>query len=222
MFFYETSFADQFDEKMNKYDLQKRLSVVYDELLTEDLQNKTLLDAGCGTGWFSKAAASRGAIVTSMDLGENLLREVAKKCDTKRVPGSILQMPFSNDTFDYVVCSEVIEHVPEPAQAIKEIYRVLKPGGTLVLTTPNRFWYFSLVIANFLKIRPYQGLENWLGYRELRKEVESTGFTVEKMHGIHLFPFILSFLNPVLDYFHRYKELLGPVMVNSAIRCKKI
>ncbi len=222
MFFYEKIFAKEFDAKMNQYDLRKRLSVIYEELLTEDIGQKRLLDAGCGTGWFSKFACDRGAFVTSMDLGENLLHEVSRKCSSERVVGSILEMPFQDGTFDYVVCSEVIEHVPDPQKALFELHRVLKRDGILVLTTPNRFWYFSLVIANFLKIRPYQGLENWLWYKELKRSVESTGFSVEKMFGIHLFPFIFSFSHPLLDFFHRYKKALGPIMVNSAIRCRKI
>lgn len=221
MFFYEKNFAKDFDEKMNKYDLRKRLQVIYNELLTSDISNKRLLDAGCGTGWFSKAASDRGALVTSMDLGENLLSEVAKKCETERVAGSILEMPFKKNTFDLIVCSEVIEHVPDPEKAITELYRVLKPGGTLVLTTPNRFWHFSLSIANFFKLRPYQGLENWLGYSELKKKAENAGFIVEEIHGIHLFPFVVSFLNPILDFFHRFKKTMGPIMVNTAIKCKK-
>lgn len=221
MFFYEKNFAKKFDKKMNQYDLKKRLSVVYEELLVEEISGKTLLDAGCGTGWFSKAAADRGALVTSMDLGENLLNEVAKKCETSRVAGSILEMPFEAEVFDYIVCSEVIEHVPDPIQAIRELYRVLKPNGTLILTTPNKFWYFSLAIANFLKIRPYQGLENWLSYKELKLSLQKAGFTIEKMHGIHLFPFVVFSLNPLLDFFHLFRKILGPVMVNSAVRCKK-
>jgi len=56
MYFYE-SFAGDFDSKMNMYDTQKRLDVVFNELLTEDIKDLKLLDGGCGTGWFSKAAA---------------------------------------------------------------------------------------------------------------------------------------------------------------------
>lgn len=221
MFFYEKNFAKEFDEKMNMYDLKKRLQVVFGELLTEDIQHKELLDAGCGTGWFSKAACERGAKVTSIDLGKNLLNEVAKKCDSKRVEGSILELPFKNDFFDVIVCSEVIEHVPNPKKAIQELQRVLKPNGILVLTTPNKFWHFSLCIANLFNLRPYQGLENWLGYFELKKIIQQMNFKIEKMHGIHLFPFVIPFLNPILDLFHPFRKFLGPIMVNTAIKCKK-
>lgn len=220
MFFYE-SFAGEFDSKMNMYDTQKRLEVVFNELLTEDIKHKVLLDGGSGTGWFSRAAVERGASVTSLDLGENLLNEVAKKCETKRVVGSVLDLPFADNTFDIVLSSEVIEHTTDPDLAIKEYHRVLKQGGIMVLTTPNKFWYFSLWIANLLNLRPYQGLENWLSWGHLKRILSQTGFTIEKMGGIHLFPFVFKILNPVLDFFHRYRRSLGPVMVNIAIRCRK-
>jgi 2-polyprenyl-3-methyl-5-hydroxy-6-metoxy-1,4-benzoquinol methylase len=220
MYFYE-SFAATFDSKMNMYDTRKRMDVIYNELLTQDIKGKSLLDAGCGTGWFSKMAVERGAVVTSMDLGENLLQEVKKKCESTRVVGSILEMPFENDSFDVIVSSEVIEHTPNPHKAIEELARVLKPNGILVLTTPNKFWYFSIWIANKLHIRPYEGLENWLGWREMERTLEGNGLKIENMVGIHLFPFIFSFLNPVLDFFHQYNKFFGPVMVNMAAKCKK-
>ena len=123
--YFYNSIADEFDSKMNYYDVNKRLKVVYEELLTEDLSDKNLLDAGSGTGWFSKYAADRGANVTSMDIGENLLVKVAEKCKTRCVKGSILEMPFADNSFDFIVSSEVIEHTPDPLRAIDELYRVL-------------------------------------------------------------------------------------------------
>lgn len=221
MHFYE-KFAADFDSVMNMYDTRKRITVVFDELLAkENLQNRKLLDAGCGTGWFSAAAVKRGAKVTSMDLGKKLLKEVAKKCRSQRVVGSILDMPFAKNTFDYVVVSEVIEHVPDPDLALRECYRVLKPKGVLVLTTPNSFWYFFLLIARLLKLRPYQGLENWHWHGQLRRKLEKTGFSIEEMYGIHAFPFVFPVLNPVLDFLHLFKGFLAPIMVNIAVKCRK-
>lgn len=220
MYFYE-NFADDFDSKMNMYDVKKRLEVVFNEYLPEDIKGKNLLDAGCGTGWFSKAATERGASVTSMDLGEKLLSKVAQKCNSKMVIGSITEMPFADNTFDYIVCSEVIEHVPQPYLAMQELYRVLKPGGTLVLTTPNKIWYFAIWIANTFKLRPYQGLENWTGWFEMKTSLKNIGFEKIKMSGIHLFPFISKIIYPVLNFFHRYNQVLGPIMLNIAVKAKK-
>lgn len=221
MHFYE-KFAADFDSVVNMYDTKKRLAVVFDELLAnEHIKNKQLLDAGCGTGWFSAAAVKRGAKVTSMDLGEKLLNEVAKKCKSERVVGSILDIPFKKNTFDYVIVSEVIEHVPDPDRALRECYRVLKSHGVLVLTTPNKFWYLFLIIARLFKLRPYQGLENWQWYGKLRRTLKKTGFTIKAMYGIHAFPFVFAALNPVLDFLHRYRKVAAPFMVNIAVKCQK-
>lgn len=221
MYFYET-FAEDFDSKMNMYDTNKRVQVVYNELLKgEDLNGKKLLDAGCGTGWFSKGAADRGANVTSMDLGEGLLSQVAKKCKSERVVGSILEMPFDDNTFDYVVSSEVIEHIPEPMKGVEEIFRVLKPGGTMVLTTPNQFWYWSVVVANRFKLRPYQGLENWTGWGQMKRELQRIGFEIEDQRGVHILPFVTPLVYPILNLFHGLNKPLGPLMINIAVKAKK-
>lgn len=220
MYFYNT-IAEEFDSKMNMYDTNKRLSVIFHELLNEDLSGKKLLDAGCGTGWFSRKAVERGAVVTSMDIGQKLLNEVQKKCSSNCVAGSILEIPFSNNTFDIVVSSEVIEHTPAPLEAITELHRVLKPGGILILTTPNKLWFFSIWIANKLKLRPYDGFENWISWQTLKREAIRNGFKVEKMVGIHLFPFVSPLFYPILNFFHRFNKELGPLMLNMAIRCRK-
>lgn len=221
MYFYER-FAADFDSKVNMYDTVRRVDVFFNDLLkNENLEGKSLLDAGCGTGWFSAEAARRGAKVTSMDLGPGLLAQVEKKCNSERVVGSILEMPFDNNTFDYVVSSEVIEHTPDKAKAIQEIYRVLKPNGIAVVSTPNSFWYFSLVIAQALKLRPYQGLENWSWWSELSYIFKLKGFKVIDQTGIHMFPFVINALNVILKPLDKLGRIFGFMMVNIAIKAKK-
>ena len=220
MYFYE-NFAGEFDSKMNMYDTLKRIDVIFNELLTEDINGKLLLDAGCGTGWFSQRAFERGAIVTSMDLGDNLLNETAKKCNSKRVIGSVLEIPFENNSFDIIISSEVIEHVPNPLVAIKEMYRVLKPGGTLILTTPNKIWYFAIWIANTFKLRPYQGLENWSWYYSLKNDITRIGFNIIDSKGTHLFPFIHKSFYPILNITQKFSSILAPVMLNIAVKAVK-
>ena len=220
MLFYE-SIADSFDSVVNMYDTTKRLEVIFNELLPKKIKGKKLLDAGCGTGWASAWAAERGAKVTSMDVGDKLLKEVAKKCKSKRVKGSILEMPFRTNSFDIVVSTEVIEHVEDPQKAIKEMFRVLKPGGVLALTTPNKFWHWSVTAANSLGIRPYQGLENWFSWHELQDACKKAGFSVKKTRGIHAFPFVIKQTHSLLNYLDRHQDFLGPIMVNQAIKARK-
>jgi len=214
-------FADEFDRKMNRYDLERRLDIVFNELLPRDISGKKLLDAGCGTGFFSKKASDKGALVTSLDIGERLLDKVAEKCDSRRVIGSVLDMQFESDSFDYVVSSEVIEHTGNPYRAVQEFYRVLKPGGILALTVPNRFWKWSCVIANALGLRPYEGIENWVGYNRLKREIRAAGFHIIRYQGFHLFPFQVRLLQPLLRNLDALGSALGRFYINVAASCRK-
>jgi len=222
MYFYDR-FANQFDEKMNMYDTNKRIALIFDQVLGSlDLHGKKLLDAGSGTGWFSKVACGRGADVYSLDIGLNLLKIVGQKCDSQRIAGSVLQIPFAQNTFDCIVNTEVIEHTLAPMDVIPELYRVLRPGGVLVLTVPNRVWYFSVVIANALKLRPYEGLENWVHWRPLRKRFEECGFRIEEIRGFHIVPFVSPRLYRFVDLCDRFGTWLGPIMLNIAIKAQKM
>lgn len=216
-------FASEFDRKMNMYDTEKRVRIVFDTLLRPgEIKGRTLLDAGCGTGWFSRRAVELGAVVTSLDVGENLLNEVRKKCETTRVVGDVTALKFKDNSFEVIVSSDVIEHTPDPKKAIAEMARVLKKGGVLALTVPNNCWHFAVSVGNAMKLRPYQGYENWVGWGELKKELERNGLTVTKQLGFHFVPFVFSALYPVIDYFDRYGEnFMGRFMVNIGVRAEK-
>ncbi|MCA9413138.1 MAG: hypothetical protein KC944_18130, partial [Candidatus Omnitrophica bacterium] len=110
---------------------------------------------------------------------------------------------------------------PEPRLSIAELNRLLKPGGVIVLSTPNKVWHFAITLANKMGARPYEGYENWVGYGELRRWFEEEGLTVEKQIGLHLFPFLHPIFYPILDFMDRFGKPLGPVMLNQAIRARK-
>jgi ubiquinone/menaquinone biosynthesis C-methylase UbiE len=217
--FYNT-IADDFDSIMNMYDTNRRIEVIFNDFLgSENLKDKSLLDAGCGTGIFTTKAIDRGANVTSIDIAPKLVELTKKKNPkTNAIEASLLNLPFEDNTFDYVISSDVIEHTPDPYKATKELIRVLKPGGKICITVPNRsFWFFSVKIANIFKLRNYQGLENWVHYRELKEFLKKNNIEIITYKGIHLFPFILSFLNPLLYKIDKKTDKrFGRFMVNIA------
>lgn len=198
-YFYER-FAADFDREMNAYEVSKRLRLVFDEgLAGVALEGRRLLDAGCGTGLFSQVASERGARVTSVDVGPGLLAEVAKKCDSARVVGSVEELPFDAASFEVVICTEVIEHTPQQDRAISELARVLEPEGILVLTTPNRVWHPAIRLAQLLRMRPYEGLENWIGWSALRGSLAGEGLSVQRMRGFNALPFVHPALYGSID-----------------------
>jgi 2-polyprenyl-3-methyl-5-hydroxy-6-metoxy-1,4-benzoquinol methylase len=133
----------------------------------------------------------------------------------------VLDLPFEENHFDLVISSEVIEHTEDPYLAVKEFYRVLKPGGILALTVPNQFWKWACIAADALKIRPYRGLENWAGYRRLRRELAAAGFSILQYKGFHFLPFQISFLHPFLIFMDKFGNSFGCLYINIAVSCRK-
>ena len=215
--------AQEFDSIMNHYDLERRLQVVFGQLLADvNLKGSRLLDAGCGTGSFSVQAARLGANVISLDVGKNLLKETRRKGIAAVVAADAARMPIRDRSFDIVVSSECIEHTLSPPDTMRELIRVLRPGGWLVVTCPNAVWRWSCTIANAFHLRPYQGIENWPGWNELRLWAEEGGLAVRHQIGLHLFPFVLQSTHPILRRLDRLGGRLGRVFVNQCLAGKKI
>jgi 2-polyprenyl-3-methyl-5-hydroxy-6-metoxy-1,4-benzoquinol methylase len=95
-----------------------------------------LLDVGCGSGAWMVSMRKLGWQVLGVDFDENAVK-VARLEGLDVRCGSLEEQGFSNDSFDAVTLSHVIEHVPDPVRTLAECARILKPAGKLVLLTPN-------------------------------------------------------------------------------------
>lgn len=106
---------------------------------------KRVLDAACGTGFGAVMLASAGArSVTGVDLDLRTLSSEASTTQRARmrfIVGDVASLPISGNSIDVVVSFETLEHVTTPADCVAEFWRVLSPGGTLILSTPNAFFY---------------------------------------------------------------------------------
>lgn len=111
-------------------------------------REERVLEIGCGVGYYTKKIAQHTPRVVATDIAESFL-EFAKKNNPypieQYVACPVEKLPFENNTFDKVLMSEVIEHLMYPEQGVREIQRVLKPGGKAVIATPNTNSYLNLL-----------------------------------------------------------------------------
>ena len=109
-----------------------------------------VLDLGCGFGRHAFEAARRGASVVALDAGADEVAQVrgtlgamveagelAPGHPATAVQGDALALPFADGTFDRVIASEVLEHIPDDTAAMRELARVLRPGGAMAVTVPR-------------------------------------------------------------------------------------
>ena len=104
--------------------------------LTDNTGGK-LLDVGCGNGQFLRQMRDRGWEVAGVEPDPKAVQFACEEYGLDIRQGALADAGFLDNTFDAVTLSHVIEHVPDPVGLLKECRRVLKPGGKLVLTTPN-------------------------------------------------------------------------------------
>src|SRR6201993_4988802 len=157
-----------------------------------------VIDVGCGAGRHAFEAYRRGADVVAFDRAESELRsvdtilcamaeagEVPATASAKVVVGDALSLPYADETFDCVIASEILEHIPEDDAAIAELTRVLRVGGTLVVSVPR--WLPERVC--WLLSDEYHSNEGGHVriYRasELRDKITSGGMKLTHAHHAH-------------------------------------
>ena len=101
-----------------------------------------LLDAGCGSGRNMVELARRGA-VTGIEVSDTSVGVARERSAGEVVAGSVLDMPFASESFDLAVCLDVIEHLEDDLGALRELRRVVAPGGALLVTVPAYQWLWS-------------------------------------------------------------------------------
>jgi ubiquinone/menaquinone biosynthesis C-methylase UbiE len=173
------------------------LTANYDRLGLRD--GDALLDLGCGFGRHAFEAARRGANVVALDAGREEVEGVANMFAAMRhagelvtydphtacVQGDALHLPFPDASFDRVIASEVLEHIPHDVLAMGELARVLRPGGTIAVTVPR----FGPELLNWALSDEYHNVPG--GHvriyrrRILEQRLSSVGLRVTGHHYAH-------------------------------------
>ena len=181
----------------NDFILRRRERIVRAAL---PMSGAVLLDFGCGNGAQTRSFFRDFTTVIGADVNTEFLREFQAMAQLEpgaHRPNAIQYdgrtLPITNDAVDVVVSFEVLEHVGDEEQALQEIHRVLKPGGHLAISVPNRWWIFETHGAR-LPLLPWNRVPffSWLPKaihdryahariyrrREIVRKLEAHGFTV--------------------------------------------
>jgi len=157
-----------------------------------------LLDLGCGGGRHAFEAAKRGAMVVALDAGADEVAsvrdtlgamaeagEIRDPSGTGAVQGDALRLPFPDDVFDRVIAAEVLEHIPSDTDAMRELVRVLRPGGLMAVTVPR----FGPELVNWILSEEYHntpgGHVRIYRRSELAERLEQAGLRLIGSHHAH-------------------------------------
>jgi demethylmenaquinone methyltransferase/2-methoxy-6-polyprenyl-1,4-benzoquinol methylase len=139
--------AGMFDTVANNYDITNAVLSAGNSTLwrfatvkaIDPQPGERILDIACGTGTSSVALSRTGATVVGVDFSPGMLGEARRKhSSVEFVEGDAMKLPFVSDEFDAVTISFGLRNITDPKAALDEMYRVLKPGGRLVITEFSR------------------------------------------------------------------------------------
>lgn len=188
-------FNDTAKDYDNSHD-GKFVNCMYQEIVdrVRNLKGDKILDLGCGNGnIINLLKKEREASYYGLDICENMIEEAKKKCGeyVKFTVGDAENLPYKDDQFDIIICNASFHHYTKPEVAIKEIKRVLKSGGTLILGDPT---IPGLVRGLFNKMLPYTNSGDFkiYGKKDIVPIFESQGFEIDNWKKLNYRTFIFN------------------------------
>lgn len=172
--------ARHWDKVADIYDMMNARAYSYSRRFSDGYKLSNIkdgnwvLDICCRTGNGTLFFAKRKKIkAVCMDVSEKMLAITKEKLRRANVDFEVkkfkeMDLPFPDESFDYVLCFETIEHVPDPESLIQELSRVLRTGGEIILTTPTRGpWNIVSNLAALLRIHHGEGPHRFISREEI-------------------------------------------------------
>jgi SAM-dependent methyltransferase len=214
---------------------KKRVQTIFEWIQPAD--DMRILDCACGRGFYLNMVRYVSACsLAGLELDAEIIRKA--RCNVGHLPditlarGNIYALPFPDAYFDGVILSEILEHLDDDIAGLREVWRVLRPGGVAAITVPNANypfpwdpinWTLERVLHTRIRRGPLAGI--WANHvrlyqrDQLRTAVEEAGFVVEAERSFthYSFPFIHNLVyglgKPLLE-----SGLMPEGMANAADR----
>jgi 2-polyprenyl-3-methyl-5-hydroxy-6-metoxy-1,4-benzoquinol methylase len=182
---------DQFEvaEKWMKTSLRHRYDFVLNSIgcymSAYPTRPLRVLEAGCGDGVQLQGLIQMpGLEIWGVDY--NLIRTgraQEKFQEANIICGDLLHIPFKSDAFDIVLCSQVIEHIPQDDVLLEQLAKILKPEGLLILGTPNEGCLMARLRNHVFERNILRNTDHFHFYREpvVRRKIEAAGFTIQEV-----------------------------------------
>ncbi|MGV0834964.1 class I SAM-dependent methyltransferase [Mycolicibacterium thermoresistibile] len=165
----------------------RRHEVVY-QRLADRCVDRVVLEAGCGEGYGADLLAEVAARVIGLDYDAATVAHVRTRYPRVDIRhGNLAQLPLADASVDVVVNLQVIEHLWDQGQFITECRRVLRPGGQLLISTPNRITFTP---GSDTPVNPFHTRE--LNATELTELLTDGGFRVDAMYGVFHGPRLIA------------------------------
>lgn len=195
--------STDYDERRNKSFLEKskqHMTSIVDSYNHQGI----FLEIGLGTGEVFELISSKFNIPHGMDISHGMVRKTYSKEKVKKrlFVGDVCNLPIKSNSFDFIVCQDVLEHVPFQDKMIIEICRVLKKNGIAIITTPNPLWAPALYIAEKMKLKVEEGEHKFVFLNRLvKKTIKNSEYQI-----ISSKPFMMI---PIKSKFDKFAESLS-------------
>lgn len=220
-----------FDDQYRSYDRdyhrstfaygRRKIGNLIEGLISSLNPGARALDIGCGTGFHLRQLKARGLVPIGVEPAPGMRRRAQTNNPTVQVlDGGAENLPFEDGTFDFVLCIEVIRYLPTAERALAEIRRVLRPGGTALITAANlgslnAYWLVNQLTSR-VRIASFSPLKHsFLTPQKARALMHNSDFHHVTVHGLTFGPWQLvsrafpSIIAPLLRSFEPVDELLA-------------